>query len=105
MTLNVAGCSLPYWNTVGWAQRRRTAGTKGSCFQCSKDGDRFFENYAETCERNAENVKKRYTTATDVYDGNDRIRKLSSESESESESESDGEKVRALREPQPVEKP
>lgn len=72
MTLNVAGCSLPYWNTVGWAQRRRTAGTKGSCFQCSKDGDRFFENYAETCERNAENVKKRYTTATDVYDGNDR---------------------------------
>lgn len=65
--------------------------------------DRFFENYAETCERNAANVKKRYTTATDVYDGNDRIRKLSSESESESESE--GEKVRALREPQPVEKP
>lgn len=53
--------------------------------------DRFFESYAETCEQNAANVKRRYTNATSVYDRNDRIRKLPSESETESETEKESE--------------
>ena len=53
--------------------------------------DRFYKSYQETCERNKNNIKKRYTKSTTVYGGSERIRSLPSEEEEETETESKSE--------------
>ena len=47
--------------------------------------DRFYKSYQETCERNKNNIKKRYTKSTTVYGGSERTRSLPSEEEEEEE--------------------
>ena len=49
--------------------------------------DRFYKSYQETCERNKNNIKKRYTKSTTVYGGSERTRSLPSEEEEEAETE------------------
>ena len=49
--------------------------------------DRFYKSYQETCERNKNNIKKRYSKSTTVYDGSDSTRSLPSEEEEEKEEE------------------
>ena len=49
--------------------------------------DRFYKSYQETCERNKNNIKKRYTKSTTVYGGSERTRSLPSEEEEEEETE------------------
>ena len=53
--------------------------------------DRFYKSYQETCERNKNNIKKRYTKSTTVYGGSERTRSLPSEEEEEEETESKSE--------------
>ena len=53
--------------------------------------DRFYKSYQETCERNKNNIKKRYTKSTTVYGGSERTRSLPSEEEEEAETESKSE--------------
>lgn len=53
--------------------------------------DRFYKSYQETCERNRNNIKKRYTKSTTVYGGSERTRSLPSEEEEESKTESKSE--------------
>lgn len=55
--------------------------------------DRFFESYNETCKKNRENVNKRYTKATTVYENYDRIPNLPSKKESKSKSETEEESI------------
>ena len=49
--------------------------------------DRFYKSYQETCERNKNNIKKRYTKSTTVDGGSARIRSLPSEEEAKAEEE------------------
>ena len=51
--------------------------------------DRFYKSYQETCERNKNNIKKRYTKSTTVYGGSERTRSLPSEEEEEEEEETE----------------
>ena len=51
--------------------------------------DRFYKSYQETCERNKNNIKKRYTKSTTVYGGSERTRSLPSEEEEEEETETE----------------
>ena len=51
--------------------------------------DRFYKSYQETCERNKNNIKKRYTKSTTVYGGSERTRSLPSEEEEEKEKETE----------------
>ena len=51
--------------------------------------DRFYKSYQETCERNKNNIKKRYTKSTTVYGGSERTRSLPSEEEEEAETETE----------------
>ena len=53
--------------------------------------DRFYKSYQETCERNKNNIKKRYTKSTTVYGGSERTRSLPSEEEEEEETETKSE--------------
>ena len=53
--------------------------------------DRFYKSYQETCERNKNNIKKRYTKSTTVYGGSERTRSLPSEEEEEEEEETETE--------------
>ena len=53
--------------------------------------DRFYKSYQETCERNKNNIKKRYTKSTTVDGGSERTRSLPSEEEEEAETESKSE--------------
>ena len=53
--------------------------------------DRFYKSYQETCERNKNNIKKRYTKSTTVYGGSERTRSLPSEEEEEAETETKSE--------------
>ena len=53
--------------------------------------DRFYKSYQETCERNKNNIKKRYTKSTTVYGGSERTRSLPSEEEEEEETEAKSE--------------
>ena len=50
--------------------------------------DRSYKSYQETCERNKNNIKKRYTKSTTVYGGSERTRSLPSEEEEEAKTES-----------------
>lgn len=51
--------------------------------------DRFFENYADTCEKNKRSISKRYANATSEYERIPSESEYKSESETESEAESE----------------